>query len=176
VRFTPTALAGVFVVEIEPIADERGFFARSWCAEEFARHGLDARLTQCNISFNRARGTLRGLHYQAPPHAEAKLIRCTLGAIFDVAVDLRPGSPTRGRWVSAKLEAATHRMLYVPEGCAHGFQTLTPDAEVCYQMSAPYHAASARGVRYDDPCFAIGWPLPPVNVSARDAAYPDFVP
>jgi len=174
VRFTATAVAGVVIVDIEPVADSRGFFARSWCAEEFAAQGLNPDLAQCNISYNLQRGTLRGMHLQRVPHEEAKLVRCTRGAIWDVALDLRRDSPTFRQWVGVELEARTHRMMYIPEGCAHGFQTLEADTEVFYQMSAPYDPEHASGVRYDDPAFGIRWPLPPAAVSSRDAAYPDF--
>lgn len=170
--FKQTNLAGVFVIEPEPIEDERGFFARSWCAEEFAKHGLNPDLAQCNISYNRNRGTLRGLHYQAAPFAEAKLVRCTAGAIFDVAVDVRRESPTFRQWVAVELSAQNRRMLYVPEGFAHGLQTLTHHAEVCYQMSQPYRPTAARGIRYDDPAIAIRWPVPRPIVSERDKALP----
>jgi dTDP-4-dehydrorhamnose 3,5-epimerase len=172
VKFTPTALAGVVVVDIEPIEDERGFFARSFCREEFSAHGLAPDLVQCSVSWNRRKGTLRGMHYQIAPHEEAKLVRCTQGAIYDVVLDLRKESPTRHRWVGVELTAANRRALYIAPGCAHGFQTLADDSEVFYQMSAFYHAASARGVRFDDPAFAIAWPLPNPIVSERDRGFP----
>ena len=177
-KFTATAIPGAFVVDPEPIADERGFFARVWCAGELAAHGLVATLAQASVSWNRARGTLRGMHYQAAPHAEAKLVSCTRGAIFDVLVDLRPGAGIAGapRWLGEELTAANRRMLYVPAGVAHGFLTLADDTEVHYAISVPYDAASARGVRYDDPAFAIRWPAPPVVISARDASFPDYWP
>lgn len=171
-RFIETKLAGAYVIEPEPVTDERGYFARSWCAGEFAAHGLTSELAQCNISFNRVRGTLRGLHYQADPCAEAKLIRCTQGALFDVIVDLRPASPTFGQWVSAQLTAVNHKMLYAPEGFAHGFLTLADGTEVFYQMSRPYRAELARGIRYDDPALAITWPIANPIVSERDLALP----
>jgi dTDP-4-dehydrorhamnose 3,5-epimerase len=170
--FRELDIAGVYLIEPYRIEDERGFFARSWCAEEFAKRGLNASLAQCNISYNRKRGTLRGLHYQSEPFAEAKLIRCTQGAIFDVVVDLRPGSLTFGRWVSVELSAENHRMLYAPEGFAHGLQTLSHHAEVFYQMSQPYRPELARGVRYDDPQLAIEWPLKNPILSERDRALP----
>jgi dTDP-4-dehydrorhamnose 3,5-epimerase len=173
-KFTETALRGAYIVEPEPAPDERGFFARTWCQEEFAAQGLSSDLAQCNISFNRERGVLRGLHYQQAPHAEAKLVRCTRGAIFDVIVDLRPDSATYTRWTAVELQADNYRMLYIPEGFAHGFQTLLPATEVFYQMSEPYHAESARGVRWDDPVFAITWPPGPRIISAKDRQYPDF--
>jgi dTDP-4-dehydrorhamnose 3,5-epimerase len=164
----------VYVVEIEPLADERGFFARTWCGEEFARRGLNPALAQCSVSFNRQRGTVRGMHLQAAPFAEAKLVRCTRGAVYDVALDLRPDSTSFGRWTARELAADSQRMLFVPEGCAHGFQTLTDQAEVFYQISVPYHAEAAQGVRWDDPRFAIRWPLPVSAISPRDAAFADF--
>jgi dTDP-4-dehydrorhamnose 3,5-epimerase len=175
-RFTETKVAGAFLIEPEPIADERGFFARTWCREEFADHGLTAELAQANISFNHRRGTLRGLHYQAAPHAEAKLVRATRGAIWDLALDLRRDSPTYLAWFGAELSDANRHMLYVPEGCAHGFLTLTDGAEVAYQMSAPFAAQAARGVRFDDPAFGITWPGEVVVINERDRTYPDFSP
>jgi dTDP-4-dehydrorhamnose 3,5-epimerase len=171
-KFLPTSLAGAFVVELEPIEDERGFFARSFCQNEFRSHGLDPAIAQCNVSLNRRRGTLRGLHYQAPPHEEAKLVRCTRGAIWDVIVDLRDGSATRGRWFAEDLSADNHRALYVPRGFAHGFQTLADDSEVLYQMSEFYRPGSERGIRWDDPAIGIQWPIADPVVSARDRAYP----
>jgi dTDP-4-dehydrorhamnose 3,5-epimerase len=172
VRFTATALAGAFVIELDRVEDERGFFARSWCAREFAAHGLDPRLVQCNVSHNSRRGTLRGLHYQVAPHAEAKLVRCTAGALFDAIVDLRPNSPTRYQWIGIELSSENHRMVYVPEGFAHGFQTLTDGSEVLYQMSAEFHPLSARGIRWNDPAVGIKWPIADAILSPRDAAYP----
>lgn len=172
--FRETALPGVFVIEPEPWEDQRGFFARTWCQREFAEHGLDPRLVQCSVSFNRRRGTLRGMHYQAPPHAEAKLIRCTRGAIWDVALDLRSGSPTFGQHVGEELSAANRAALYIPEGFAHGFQTLEDDTEVLYQMSEFYAPDAARGIRFDDPAFGIRWPLPEPIMLNRDRTYPDF--
>ena len=175
-KFTPTAIAGVMVVDMEPIADERGLFARSFCAEEFAAQGLAAAFVQANIAFNPARGTLRGLHFQAAPEPEPKLVRCTRGAIFDVAVDLRPGSPSYCRWSGHELSAANRRALYVPEGCAHGLLTLEDDSEVSYLMGAAYDPGLARGVRWNDPAFAIAWPFAPAVISGRDAGFPDFSP
>jgi dTDP-4-dehydrorhamnose 3,5-epimerase len=175
-RFTETKVAGAFLIEPEPIADERGFFARTWCREEFADHGLTAELAQANISFNHRQGTLRGLHYQAAPHAEAKLVRATRGAIWDLALDLRRDSPTYLAWFGAELSDANRHMLYVPEGCAHGFLTLTDGAEVAYQMSAPFAPQAARGVRFDDPAFGITWPGEVVVINERDRTYPDFAP
>jgi dTDP-4-dehydrorhamnose 3,5-epimerase len=175
-RFTETKVAGAFLIEPEPIADERGFFARTWCREEFAEHGLNPALAQANVSFSHRRGTLRGMHLQDPPHAEAKLVRCTRGAIFDVAVDLRRDSPTYLAWSGAELTDANRSMLYVPEGCAHGFLTLADATEVAYQMSAPYAPAAARGVRWDDPAFGIEWPGEVLVINERDRRYPDFDP
>ena len=171
-KFTPTALPGVFFVDIEAIEDDRGFFARSFCRDEFSAHGLSPELVQCSVSWNRRKGTLRGMHYQAPPHEEHKLVRCTSGAIHDVVVDLRADSPARHRWIAVELSAANRRAVYIPPGCAHGFQTLSDDSEVFYQMSEFYHSESARGVRFDDPAFGIEWPLPNPIISARDRALP----
>jgi dTDP-4-dehydrorhamnose 3,5-epimerase len=174
-RFLDTGLAGAFLLEPERREDERGFFARTWCHDEAAAHGIRVNWVQCNVSFNRRQGTLRGLHYQAPPFEEAKLVRCTMGAIFDVLVDLRPGSPTYRRWVGFELTADNRRMLYVPAGFAHGFQTLADDTEVFYQMSAFYRAEAARGVRWDDPALGIIWPPCGRRIlSPRDLGYPDL--
>jgi dTDP-4-dehydrorhamnose 3,5-epimerase len=174
VKFDRTELDGVWIIEPEPIEDERGFFARSFCREEFSRHGLRPEIAQCNISHNRLRGTLRGIHYQAAPHAETKLVRCTRGAIHDVILDLRRDAPTFGRWIAVRLTADNRRMIYVAEGLAHGFQALVDDTEVFYQMSRAYHADSARGVRWNDPSFDIRWPLDSPILSPRDAGFPDF--
>jgi dTDP-4-dehydrorhamnose 3,5-epimerase len=176
VNFVPTGLPGAFVVELELIEDERGFFARSWCQDEFAERGLDQCVAQCNISFNRRRGTLRGMHFQAPPHGEAKLVRCTEGAIHDVIVDLRSDSPTYCRWISVELTALNRRQVYVPDGFAHGFQTLEDGSEVYYQMSRLFQPSQARGVRWNDPVFGISWPLPNPILSERDRAHADFQP
>ena len=173
--FQETEIPGVITVELERFSDERGFFARSYCADEFAEHGLNAGFVQANISFNRQRGTLRGLHYQAEPTPEPKLVRCTRGAVFDVAVDLRRKSRSYCRWVGIELNQENRRALYVPPGCAHGFITLENDAEVTYLMGAPYVPELARGVRWDDPAFAIRWPAHPTVISDRDASYRDFV-
>lgn len=174
-KFVPTPIAGAFVIEPEPITDERGFFARVFSTESFAEHGLSPVLCQCSVSFNIHAATLRGMHFQAQPHAEAKLVRCTRGAIYDVVVDLRPSSPQFKKWFAAELSADNRRQLYIPEGCAHGFQTLCDNTEVSYQISAPYVPEAARGVRWDDPAFAINWPAASRRVmSARDREYPDF--
>jgi dTDP-4-dehydrorhamnose 3,5-epimerase len=174
--FVPTRLSEACIIEPQRLADDRGFFARTFCQEEFAAHGLKAHFVQCNISFNTRKGTLRGMHYQDKPHEEAKLVRCTRGAIFDVIVDIRQDSPTCRQWVGVELTADNRRMLYVPEGFAHGFQTLEDDTEVFYQMAETYRPESARGIRWNDPALAIGWPLSATIVSARDAGYPDFLP
>lgn len=175
VIFSETTVTGVFLVGFQTMPDQRGFFARSWCQQEWDRAGLNPRLAQCNVSFNLRRGTLRGMHYQAAPHAEAKLVRCTRGAIYDVAVDLRPDSPTFLRWAAAELTADNRRALYIPEGCAHGFLTLEDNTEVFYQMSEFYHPEAARGVRWNDPAFGIEWPAEVKVISERDRSYPDFV-
>jgi dTDP-4-dehydrorhamnose 3,5-epimerase len=176
-RFTKTPLAGAHVVDLEPIEDERGMFARSWCPTEFSRRGLDSRLSACSVSVNRAAGTLRGMHYQASPHGEAKLVRCTAGAIYDVIIDLRPESSTFTRWFGLELTASNRTALYAPQGFAHGFQTLEAESEVLYLISTPYIAEAARGVRWDDPAFAIDWPPAARRViSERDRTYPDFLP
>jgi dTDP-4-dehydrorhamnose 3,5-epimerase len=175
VIFQPLALDGAFVVEIDPRRDERGFFARTFCRDEFRARGLVDDFPQCSISFNARRATLRGMHYQEPPYAEVKLVRCTQGAIHDVIVDLRPGSPTRRRWVAVELSAGNRKALYIPEGLAHGFLTLEDETEVFYQISRPHRPEAARGVRYDDPAFAIRWPVPPAVIAERDRSYPDHV-
>ena len=172
--YTETEIPGVYLVDLEKIGDERGFFARSFCAEEFARRGLHSQFPQANISFNREKATLRGLHYQAEPKPEPKVVRCTRGAIFDVTVDLRPTSPAYRRWTGHELTAENHLALYVPSGCAHGFVTLVENSEVSYLMGETYDPALARGVRWNDPAFAVNWPLQPSVISPRDAAYPDF--
>jgi dTDP-4-dehydrorhamnose 3,5-epimerase len=175
-RFVETSLPGVYLIEQERHADERGWFARTWCAEEVAAHGLESRLVQCNASFNRRRGTLRGMHYQAPPFAEVKLVRCVRGALFDVAVDLRPDSPAFRRSFGIELSAGDGRALYVPRGFGHGFLTLADDTEVSYLMSAPFSPTSARGVRHDDPFLGIRWPRRVEVIAARDRDYPDVKP
>ena len=172
--FRPTGIDGVWVLEIERLEDRRGFFARTWDSSELAERGLNARLAQCSISYNARRGTLRGMHFQAAPHEEAKLVRCTSGAIFDVALDLRPSSASFKGWFGVELTAENRRALYVPEGCAHGFLTLTDDSEVLYQISEVYAPDAARGVRWDDPAFGIDWPGEVVVITERDRTYPDF--
>ena len=175
-RIHSTGLAGLCLIDVDKHEDERGYFARTFCAEEFAAYGLVTSFPQCNTSFNRRRGTLRGLHYQAEPFPEAKLVRCTRGAIFDVAVDLRPDSPTRCQWFGATLSADNAHMLYIPAGFAHGFQTLEDGSELFYQMGESYRGDLARGVRWNDPAFAIEWPIAFPTLSPRDALYPDFTP
>jgi dTDP-4-dehydrorhamnose 3,5-epimerase len=172
--FGATVLPGVYVVNLQKLEDERGFFARSWCQNEFEAQGLSSKTVQCNISFNKIRGTLRGLHYQRRPHTEAKMVRCTQGAIYDVVIDIRSSSPTFKQWIAVELTSDNHRMLYIPEGLAHGFQTLTDNAEVFYQMSEFHSSESARGFRYDDTAFAVTWPLPVSKISPQDLAWPRF--
>ena len=173
--FHSTDLAGAWLIEPELVSDERGAFARTWCAKEFEEQGLNSRLVQCNLSINTRAGTVRGMHFQREPHSEAKLVRCTRGAIYDVIVDLRPDSPTYRRWQGFELTATNHRQLYIPEQFAHGFQTLTDDSEVCYQMSREYHAASATGVRWDDPTIAVEWPREITLTSQRDRTWPELI-
>jgi len=175
-RLVETRLAGAFVVEVEPARDERGLFARTFDRELFAAHGLASEVIQASVSFNLRAGTLRGLHYQAEPHGEGKLVRCTRGAVWDVAVDLRPGSETYCRWFGVELRADGVASYFIPAGFAHGFVTLADDSEVHYQMTYHYVPEAARGVRWDDPAFGIEWPAAPSTLSERDAAYPDFVP
>jgi len=172
--FTETKLPGAFIIDLQPIADSRGFFARSWSAEEFAERGLNTRILQANVSFNKTKGTLRGMHRQAQPFAEVKLVRCTRGAIYDVAIDLRPDSPTYMQWTSVELSADNRRMFYIPEDFAHGFQTLEDDTEINYQVSQVYTPTAERGIRFDDSAFDIAWPLPVTVMSDKDRAWPDF--
>jgi dTDP-4-dehydrorhamnose 3,5-epimerase len=169
-------LEGAFTIEPERVVDERGYFARIFCAEEFARLGLRPDVSQSSVSYNAVAGTLRGMHWQALPHGECKLVRCVRGAVWDVIVDVRPGSDTYRQWWSVELSAANGTMLYVPEGVAHGFLTLARASEVMYQMSDPYVPEAARGVRWDDPAFGIAWPSAPAVMSDRDRTYPDFRP
>ena len=174
-RFEETKLEGAFVIDLEHREDSRGFFARTWCANELADHGLNTRLVQANMSWNPRQGTLRGMHFQNPPHAEAKVVRCTRGAIHDVILDLRPDSPTYKEWIGVDLTAENGRALYVPEGFAHGFQTLVPDCEVHYLVTEFYTPESEGGVRWNDPAFGIDWPDPGnAFLSDKDAAWPDF--
>ena len=172
--FVETTIPGVVEIRLTPTSDERGWFARSWCRAEFEKHGLNPHIAQCNISSNRRKGTLRGMHYQDQPFPEAKVVRCTKGSIFDVVIDLRPASPSFRKWVGVELTADNHKSLYVPEGCAHGFLTLAEDTEVFYLMSESYHSELASGVRWDDPAFGVIWPAEVDVISERDRTYPDF--
>ena len=174
--FHATSLPDAFIVEPELLGDERGWFARTWCREAFAEHGLNAELAQCSLSYTRERATLRGMHYQRSPQGETKLVRVTRGAIYDVALDLRPDSVTFCQWSAVELTAENRKMSYVPDGFAHGFVTLTDDVEVFYQISVPHEPTSAAGVRWDDPAFNIDWPVDQPVLSERDAAFPDFHP
>jgi dTDP-4-dehydrorhamnose 3,5-epimerase len=175
--FTETKLKGAFIVEIETIGDARGFFARAWCENEFEAHGLNVCWVQANIAFSKQKGTLRGLHYQIAPYEEAKLMRCTRGAIYDVIVDLRPESPTYLQWLGVELTADNHKALYVPEGCAHGYQTLMDDTETFYPVSQFYSPGFEHGVRWDDPAFGIEWPeTEEWIISAKDRSWPDYLP
>ena len=174
--FHPNPVTGSFLIEPEKRSDERGFFARLFCESEFGDRGLETRFVQANTSLSVRKGTLRGMHYQLGTAAEVKLVRCTAGAMFDVALDLRPDSPTFGRWFGAELTATNHTTLYIPRGCAHGFVTLAEQTEVFYLVSAPYAPAQERCVRFDDPRFGIRWPVPVEQVSPKDAATPDFDP
>lgn len=172
-KFEQTALSGAYVVDLERHSDARGFFARSYCSDEFAQLGLVSHWPQCNVSFNAQKGTLRGLHFNAAPHAETKLVRCTMGSIYDVIVDLRPDSETWMGWIGVELDAASRRALYVPAGFAHGFVTLSDDTEVLYQMSARYVPDAARGLYFCDPALGVRWPIPVEVISERDASYPN---
>lgn len=174
-RFTETTVTGAFLIDPEPRQDERGFFARVWCREDFAARGLSADFVQCNDSFSVHRGTLRGLHYQAPPFGEIKLVSCVRGRVWDVLVDLRQESPTFCRWFGAELSADNRRMMYVPEGCAHGYLTLEDGSEVTYPVSRSYHPESERGVRWNDPRFNIEWPMRDgLTMSPKDRQWPDY--
>lgn len=171
--FHETKLLGAYVIELEKLADERGYFARSWCVRDFTAHGLDTNLVQCNISFNQKRGTLRGLHFQLPPFGETKLVRCTRGAIWDVMVDLRPTSPSFLQWVGEELTPTNGKLLYIPKGFAHGFISLVDESEVFYQMSEFFAPDHARGARWNDPLFQITWPIATQVISAKDRLYGD---
>jgi dTDP-4-dehydrorhamnose 3,5-epimerase len=173
-KFVSTPLAGAYVIELEPAFDERGFFARTWCRDEFATHGLNPSLSQCSLSWNKRKGTLRGMHFQDAPYQEAKLVRCSSGSIYDVILDLRPESATFKQWFAVELSAVNHKTLYVPEGFAHGFQALEDSSAVFYQISEAYRPEYARGVRWNDPNFQIRWPIPQPILSPRDAAFPDY--
>lgn len=172
--FQETKLKGAYIIEPERLEDERGFFARTFCQKEFEKQGLNHRFVQCNISFNKKKATLRGMHYQVAPHEEAKIVSCARGAIYDVIVDLRPGSPTFKQWFSVELTADNRKALYIPEGFAHGFQTLEDETEIFYQMSEFYHPESARGLRYDDPAFGIEWPVEACVVASKDRSFGSF--
>jgi dTDP-4-dehydrorhamnose 3,5-epimerase len=172
--FTSTLLEGAFLIDIEPREDERGFFARTWCRQEFAARGLDTEIAQESISYNRRRGTVRGLHFQRPPYEENKIVRCTRGAIFDVITDLRPRSPSYLRWQGFELTAENRRAVYIPKGLAHGFQTLAEHCEIAYQISTFHAPEAAGGYRYDDAAFGIAWPLPADVISERDLGWPKF--
>jgi dTDP-4-dehydrorhamnose 3,5-epimerase len=175
-KFIPTAFEGAYIIDVEPKEDERGFFARSWCVDELRALGLVSNLMQCSVSFNKKRGTLRGMHYQGAPHEETKIVRCTAGSIFDVIVDMRPESATFKQWLSFELSAENRSMVYVPTGVAHGFQSLADNTEVFYMVSEFYHPESSCSVRWNDPQFAIEWPHEEHRViSSRDSSYPDFV-
>ena len=174
-NFTQTDLPGAYAIDIEPIDDARGFFARAWCARELDEQGLEARVSQCNVSYNKRKGTLRGMHFQVAPHEEVKLIRCTRGALYDVIIDLRTDSPTYQKWVGFELNEDNRRMLYVPRGFAHGYQTLVDDTESFYMVSEFYTSGAESGVRWNDPAFAIRWPLAePTAISSKDASWPNF--
>jgi dTDP-4-dehydrorhamnose 3,5-epimerase len=175
-NFRTTDVEGVMLVTAERFDDERGFFARTWAQDEFAANALNPHMVQRNVSHNRTMGTLRGMHFQLPPHAEVKLVSCIVGAIYDVAVDLRPHSPTFGKWFGTELRPETGGVLYIPEGCAHGFVTLEPDTQVEYLISAYYAPQAARGLRWDDPFFGIRWPVEPTVMNDRDRSWPDFEP
>jgi dTDP-4-dehydrorhamnose 3,5-epimerase len=173
-KFIETKLKGAFLVEIERLTDDRGFFGRSWCRKEFDDHGLNSRIVQANVSFNRKKGTLRGMHYQIAPFQESKLIRCTRGAIFDVIIDLRSDSPTYKQWTGVELTADNYTMFFVPEDFAHGFQTLADETEITYQVTQFYTPGSERGIRFDDRAFGIQWPLDVTVISDKDRTWPDF--
>ncbi|MGO8756747.1 MAG: dTDP-4-dehydrorhamnose 3,5-epimerase [Terracidiphilus sp.] len=173
-KFNQTALKGAYVIELEKLADDRGYFARAWCQHEFLDHGLDVVLVQCSISYNAKAGTLRGMHYQDPPYAETKLVRCTCGAVYDVIVDLRPDSPTFLQWTGVELTPENGRMMYVPKGFAHGFQSLAPESMLFYQISEFYAREYSRGVRWNDPLLKIEWPLEVGAISPRDQEWQDI--
>jgi dTDP-4-dehydrorhamnose 3,5-epimerase len=174
-RFTNTTIDGLWIIDVERVTDDRGFFARAWCQKEFAAHGCGESFVQTNLAVTTKQGTLRGLHFQLPPYQETKLVRATRGAAYVVAVDLRHESPSYRRWYAEELTAENRRTLYVPAGCAQGYQTLADDTEMFYQMSACYESTAARGVRYDDPGFGIRWPLEVAVISSRDRSWPDYV-
>ena len=174
-KFIETKLKGAFIIEPERLEDERGFFARTFCRKEFEANGLNMNVVQCNISYNKKKGTLRGMHYQITPYEEAKLVSCIRGTIYDVIIDLRPDSPTYCQWFAVELSSGDYKMLYIPEGFAHGFQTLEDNTVVFYQMSEFYHPECAQGVRWDDLVFGIEWPMDELILSDKDGAYKDFI-
>jgi dTDP-4-dehydrorhamnose 3,5-epimerase len=174
VIFHETDLKGAYVIEIEKLKDHRGFFARAWCQKEFEKHNLVSQAKQANVSYNKKKGTLRGMHYQLAPYEETKIVRCTRGAIYDVIIDLRPASSTYTQWIGVELSAESYEMLYVPENFGHGFQTLKDDTEVIYQVSQFYTPGSERGIRWDDPAFGIDWPLAVQVISDKDNSWPDY--
>jgi len=173
-QFTPTQIPGASIIDTERFDDERGFFVLTWARDEFAAHGLNTHLAQCNLSYNHRKGTVRGMHWQVPPHAETKLVRCIRGGIYDVIVDIREDSPTYLQWIGVELTAENRRALVIPEGCAHGFQTLADATEVFYMLTEQYTPAAARGLRWNDPKIGVAWPLEISVISERDAQYPDF--
>ncbi len=173
-QYVTTPIPDVYIIELEQKGDERGFFARMFCSDEFTSRGLEGTFVQANDSYSKSRGTLRGLHYQLPPHAETKMVRCLQGSIFDVVVDIRPESPTFTQWFGMTLSSENRKMMYVPEGCAHGFLTLEEDSEILYLVSAAYSPNAERGIRWNDPAFSIEWPLQPVVISERDSIHPEF--
>jgi dTDP-4-dehydrorhamnose 3,5-epimerase len=172
--YTPSRITGAWIMDVEPIHDQRGFFAMTWLPEELHERGMDPALAQCNLAFNHKRGTLRGMHLQAEPHAQVKIVRATRGSLLDVIVDLRPESATFRQWDAVELSADNRRMLYIPGGIAHGYLTLTDDTEVYYHASTPWAPQAEQGVRWDDPAFAIAWPFQPEVISGKDASWPDF--
>lgn len=175
-KFTETEIAGLWVIELEPARDHRGFFAPTFSEDDFRARGLESRVAECSIAFTARAGTLRGMHYQREPHGQAKLVRCTRGALYDAVIDLRPDSATWRRWFAVELTAENRRMLYIPTGLAHGYQTLDDGTEIAYQMSSPYQPGAAAGVRWNDPAFGVAWPREVTVIAERDATYPDFEP
>jgi dTDP-4-dehydrorhamnose 3,5-epimerase len=173
--FSETKISGVYVIDVERRRDGRGFFARTWCERELQENGLTNSVVQENVAFSHKQGCVRGMHFQLFPHEEVKIVRCTMGAVYDVAIDLRPDSPTHKKWMAVELTADNHRMVYIPEGCAHGYQTLVDNSEICYQTSRFYAPDVARGVRYNDPAFSVDWPLPVQVISEADSSWPDYV-
>ncbi len=173
--FLETSIQGVIIIDIDPNNDERGFFSRTFCINEFAKFGIDFNIVQCSISYNKKEGTLRGLHYQCEPYEEAKIVRCTMGKIYDVIVDIRPDSPTRTKWISVELSDDNNRSVYIPKGCAHGFQSISEDAIVYYQMNEFYHPECARGIHHNDPTFKIEWPIKEITISEKDEQLCNYI-